>query len=510
MFKMFEKFKKKLTSNPKSGSDTFINNAGEIFKYKIREYDTWYNGDADELNNFYRVANIDYLNNNPIYTTNDRQFFWSISQIENQNFKKVHSGMPNAIISTLTNIVGAPKIDFKNASSKANEEFDKILKDTGLLIMLQQKQIPFTLVEGDGAIKINVANGELYLEYYKALDFKPYYEGGKLKALEFFNYYQVGEHTYTLIEKREIGLDGLYITYKAFDDKDKETDPKFLDENASDVLIRNYYNLLAIHSRFFENNYFANRGKSIFTGKVELFDDLDLTLSQASATVRVSTPVEYYDSEVLEHDEDGNVKLPKIFNRQFVAKYSPLSGDGVSNGSDNGITTTQPNLNFSQYAAQVINLQDQILNGIMSPATLGFNIGSNISGVSQREREKVTIQMRNNIIVPESDIIKSLVKQILDVKTNFTYQVSTDDISVKFDEFATPTFDEELKVLGDAYSRNNLSTEMYVELLYKDKLSEDEKLLEIYRLNAEKQAELLSTQEFINGETRENENTKSN
>ena len=48
------------------------------------------------------------------------------------------------------------------------------------------------------------------------------------------------------------------------------------------------------------------------------------------------------------------------------------------------------------------------------------------------------------------------------------------DISVKFDEFANPSFENELEVLGNAWDKGLISTDKYLELLWGDTLSDEE------------------------------------
>ena len=52
---------------------TFVNDINEILEDKLKEYNVWYAGDADELLNFYTRANtIDY-NTDPLYNRNKKR-----------------------------------------------------------------------------------------------------------------------------------------------------------------------------------------------------------------------------------------------------------------------------------------------------------------------------------------------------------------------------------------------------------------------------------------------------
>ena len=81
-------------------------------------------------------------------------------------------------------------------------------------------------------------------------------------------------------------------------------------------------------------------GLGIFESKIDILDDIDQALSQASQTVKVSTPVEYYPTSLLEKTPDGNPVLPKAYNRQFIeapriylAQMERLAGKNTNNAT---------------------------------------------------------------------------------------------------------------------------------------------------------------------------------
>ena len=218
-------------------------------------------------------------------------------------------------------------------------------------------------------------------------------------------------------------------------------------------------------------------GRSIFTGKIDLFDDLDQCLSQNSNAIRRSTVTEYYNSDYLERDEEtGMPKQPKAYDRKYVIYKGQTDANGASNSKD-PVQVTQPNINFTQYTDNAIQILVQICNGILSPATLGIDIAKKDNAEAQREKEKVTIFTRNTIIDGETEILRSLCEQLL-----IAYQlmhtgkatVQEYSISIKFSEFADDSYENKLKVLGQAFDAENISEKMYMEKLYGDTLSEEE------------------------------------
>ena len=154
---------------------------------------------------------------------------------------------------------------------------------------------------------------------------------------------------------------------------------------------------------------------------------------------------------------------------------------------NSAIVTTQPDLNFDQYTAEETALVSQILVGILSPATLGIDVAKKDNAEAQREKEKVTIMVRNGIVAAETRIIKDLASLVIDMHDYMRtgrIGLGEKDIGVKFPMFANPTFEEMSKVLYPMWEAGAISTRLYVEKLYGDALSEKEKAEEVAALDS--------------------------
>lgn len=488
----------KLSQNPDGERFTFICDEENIIRQNLEEYRVWYNGDSNGLLNYYTNEQLYGNAREPIYNRNRRNYFWGLSS-EEADIKRVHSGIPNAIVTTLVNAIGKPNITSANAITKTRIE--KIIDDNDFFHLLNQQQMPLTMVEGWGAFKptFNAEFGNrIVIQYYEAQDVEYAYKNGLLIGIIFKDYYKYKNKNYVLLETRRIDKNASYVEYELFrQESNNEVVPCELStipelEDLKGIMIPNYKKILGVPCKFFFDANNKNYGKSVFAGKIDLFDDLDQILSQDSQTVRVSTPVEYYPVDLLERQRNGQPKMPKVYNRQYVAKESMPDGDGNSNGK---IETTQPNLNFEQYSANAKAKLDMILTGLLSPATMGIDIAKKDNADAQREKEKVTIMTRNNIIDREERIIKQILSVCLDLATylemNVMPQDSNYDISVKFNEFANPSFENEITILGSAWVQGEISTERYVDLLWGDKLSEEDKAKEIAWLDNNKQQDNL-------------------
>lgn len=497
---------KKINNNPNSERTTFICDEDVVQKQKLHECKIWYIGDSNELLNYYTDQEMFGNAKEPIYNRNKKNYFWGISSIE-ADIKRVHSGIPNAITTTLVNVVGVPTVNIED--EMLNEKLDKIIEANDMTAIINQEQMPLTLVEGWGAFKINFdreLSSHPLIQYYDAENVDFVYKSGILIGIIYKDYYQVKNRNYVLLETRRISKGNSLIEYDLFRyGKNNEIYQVECDEvpelaglKDKNIIIPNFNKILGVASKFFFDPLAKEKGKSIYSGKIDLFDDLDQILSQDSQTVRVSTPVEYYPVDLLERQSNGNPKMPKVYNRQYVKRETMPNGDGDTGSI---IQTTQPLLNFDQYSQNAKAKLDFILTGILSPATMGIDIAKKDNADAQREKEKVTIMTRNNIIDRETKILKQLYSICLSIQEYIdtgTITIQDYDISINFNEFANPCFENELQALAPAWESGALSTKRYVELLWADKLSEEEKEAEIEWLDNNKQKDTLSAGEFEN------------
>ena len=436
---------KKLSQNPNDERFTYLSDEDVINKSKIKENKIWFYGDSNELLNYYTERETQGNNDEPIYNRNRNKYFWAISTKE--DLKRVHSGIPNAIITTMVNVIGTPEVS--NENPIIQEHIENIYKENNLVSLINQQQMPLTMACGYGAFKPvidkNLSDYPL-IEFYDAEDVEFIKNKGKLIGIIYKDYYLYNKKQYLFLETRRTANGNSYIEYELFElEKNNElkkvpldTIPYFEGLSQEGLEIKGLKMPLGVESLFFEDVMNKGYGKSIYAGKIDLFDDLDQSLSQRSKTCRVSTPVEYYPVDLLERTKDGKVKLPKRYDRDYIGLETMPNGDGESNGE---IKTTQPSLNFEQYNQEQMAILGMILNGILSPATMGIDIAKKDNADAQREKEKVTIMTRNNIIDREIQIIKRLMNICLMLKEYMdtgVVSIKDYDISVKYCEFANP------------------------------------------------------------------------
>ena len=472
----------KRQNDPTDKRLTFITDDEAIRIEKVRECKVWYYGEASELLNYYTNQTVYGWAYNPIYNRNSVNLFWGVSATET-NIKRVHSGIPRAMTDTLSNIVGKPNITSDDPRLK------NIIKENNFMHRLTQEIRSMVLVCGDGCLKINFSRALSkvpLIEFVDSENWEPIYKSSILFGVVFKSYYKDFKgNDYVLLETRSKVTEGCLIEYNLYKiNKNKDLSPVNFDaipelkilKNNNRILIRGVQKLFCVPIKYFYNPIYRDRGRPLYEGKITLFDTLDEVWSQAAQTNRVSTPVEYYDVTLLERDANGRPILPNKYNRQYIAKNGTVDGDGVVN--EEGIITTQPDLNFDKYGMLASDILNYILIGELSPASLGIDVAKKDNAEAQREKEKQTIFTRNAIIDPETKALQELFSMCLMMQDYMDFGIINDkkdyEISVTYDEFANPSFETELEALGPAWSQGQISTKQYAKMLWAGKLNEEE------------------------------------
>lgn len=490
----------RLAANPNSERYRYVNDPEELPIERAKEGRVWYIGDSNELLNFYTEKDAGGFAGNPVYNRNRANYFWAISAQE-EAIKRVHSGLPRAMVDALTAIVGLPAMTAVDKETGEEVDLRKLLKKSGFRSAVMQKQLPLTLAEGWGAFKVCVDPDKMVTEYptvryYEAQDVEFAVKGGIVVGIVYKDYYSYGGKDYVLLETRRVNESGnSEIDYELMRlSRNDEVKPVPLSEipelgGLKNVEIPGYREILGVPCRIMHDPDNPNYGRSIFAGKIDVFDDLDQSLSQASQTCRVSTPVEYYPTSLLQRGRDGHPLMPKVYNRQYVENPSVPDGDGKVN---QGIVTTQPQLNFAQYSDYELSLARNAMNGILSPSSLGMDVSLKDNADAQREKEKVTIMTRDTVIAEEGDVLESLVECLLACKEYMdtgSISVGRYEVSARFSEFANPSFESLSQTLLPLWQAGAISDEMYVEKLYGHSMSEADKARELEALRKNREAD---------------------
>lgn len=478
---------------------TFVVDEDKIKLTKLLEYNIWYRGDEEELLNFYTKQNLIDYNFEPIYQRGKKDYFWAQSTTEN-NIKRTHSGQAKNIVDTLVSVVGEP-ISIKIEGEATDDILQQIIEENDFMSLFKEEQLPLTLVEGWGAYKINwdsdFSDTPLIL-YYKADAVDFFYKSGRLIGIMYKDYFKDEQgKKYLITETRYLGKDkdtgrrSLFVEKELFEmpggeeyilPREFEDFPQFKHIQPR-VEVEGYGKLLGEPCILYRGDKNEMYGKSIFTGKISMLDDLDQAWSQLANTTRKSTPIEYIDVNFLQRDRKTGMPIaPKSYDRKYTMYVgAPIAESGTRNEP---VQVTQPDLRLQEFLSETKELLMNIVSGLMSPATMGIDIAKKDNADAQREKEKVTIFTRKGIVTKQIRIIKNLLEQCLDayelMHSGVIKNTEPYDITVKFSEFADDSYDSKLAVLGSAFANKIISPEMLISKLYSsDELSEEDKQREI-------------------------------
>ena len=417
---------------------------GMSFKENLAENKVWARGIPRELQNFYEVV-----------PDIDRTSFWgSSSRVE--NIRKIHINLPQIIIKTLTDIT----VNDLNSIEITNEEYrniwDKIENDNKFKKNLNRilKQV---LTYGDGAFKISFHPEEMdvpVIDFVGAEDIDFIIENGRIKETVFKKNFKLGEKNFYLMEFYGYG----YVVYKLVDENFVEYPLKTIDKlkNIKDIyFVRNDGKIdksinLAIPFKIWDSDLYQYRGKSILDGKKQAFDALDEVYSQFIDAMRKGRIQRYIPTALLPKDREGNLLVKNDFANSYIALQTP---NVMDNNTNLQVQLVEPQLQVDKYEAAISNLTDACLQGLISPSTIGIDSNKiNENATAERERERVTLFTRDNIIEQLSYVIKEVVETCIRF---YCYQMGIGyndeyEISVLFGQYASPSFETLVETMSKA------------------------------------------------------------
>lgn len=430
----------------------------------------WYRGEAYELEQFFKNISSDPVN---------KARFWSAVPSENLSIRKIHSGLPAMIVDRLSDIIVADIDSVELEKEEENNLWEEIRKDNKFDEMIGDI-ISKVLVSGDGAFKISIDNEVSkypILEFFDGSMVEYETNRGRLKEIKFITYYNKSNYKrYKLVEIYGKG----YVRYKLYDERDNEISLSTIEESSNlvDVTFEGNF-IMALPLMFFKSVKFEGRGKSLLDNKSDAFDALDEVISQWIDAIRDGRVQKYIPEDLVPRNpETGTLLKPNPFDNKFIAV-----GTSLAENANNQIDMKQADINYLAYVESYANAIDMCLQGIISPSTLGIDLKKTDNAEAQREKEKTTLYTRNKIVDTLTEVIPHLVEIIL--KTNDVLNKKTPgeyEVSITFGEYASPSFDTVVEIVGKAKSYGIMSIEKVVDELYGDTMTDEEKAIEIQRI----------------------------
>lgn len=434
----------------------------EIFRSQL-----WYRGDANELHQFFHQLE------------GNSGSFWGTAP-SGRIVRKIHSGVPAIIVDTLAYIVKSDLDDIETDS----ELWDEVSEELDMAELIGQAVVD-TLVEGDGAFKLS-ADTELspypIVEFIGGERVEYEYSRGIIKAIIFKTVYTVKSNTYILRERYSPGM----IESLLYDSSGNERPLDIVPELVGIPPVVNFSGeyIMAVPLRFYVSKKHKGRGKSIFDGgKSDCFDALDEVISQWWDAIRVGRVKQYIpESMIPRNPENGGVTAPNQFGNSYITTETPLQEGVVQK-----IEVVQPDIKYEAFVSSYTNALLMCLQGLVSPATLGIDVGKMSSAEAQREKKDVTGNTRNTITAALEKAIPKLAEAILKTYDNMRGDAPGEyKAEVSFGEYGAPDFDSRVETIGKGAAYSIMSVETQVEELWGSSKDDDWKTKEVQRLKSEK------------------------
>ena len=437
---------------------------GNVLKNRL-----WYRGDSSELDQFFKQSAYDAVS---------KSRFWAAVPSEDLSIRKIHSGLPAMIVDRLSDIVIADLDVIDLGTDELNSAWEEISKDNNFNELLGEA-ITESLITGDGAFKISMdtdITSYPIIEFFSGERVDYHYRRGRLYEILFYTEYPVGTKTYRLEETYGKG----YITYKLYDDAGKEVPLTFVDDTANlqDITFNGDL-IMGVPLKFFKSTKFKDRGKSIFDSKSDSFDALDEVISQWIDAIRDGRVVKYIPEDLIpKNPMTGELLKPNPFDNKFLKVGSSLAED-----ANNEISMIQAEINYDAFVNSYNSALDMCLQGVISPSTLGIDLKKTDNAEAQREKEKTTLYTRGKIVDTLQEVIPELVVLVFKCYDLTTKENAGEyEATVTFGEYASPSFDNVVEIVGKAKSYGVMSIEQCVEELYGDTWTDEEKAEEVQKI----------------------------
>ena len=427
----------------------------------------WYRGDACELDQLFKQ-----LGDDPV----SRARFWAAAP-ENENLRKAHSGLPAVMADTLAGIVRADLEELRFDEEAPAKRWAAIAADNDFGALVA-KAVTECLVTGDGAFRVSLdpeaADGPI-LDFAGADRVEYRRRHGRIVEIDFLS--RVGERSRVLRERYAPGS----VRYELTDgDKalplDAEPELDGLRDAAFDRRVT-----LAVPLMFWPSARWPGRGASIFDKKNDAFDAHDEIISQWMDAVRSGRVQRYIPECLIPRDPaTGALQMPGRFGASFVK----IASSDRENAEDR-IETVQPQIDCTAFEHAYAATLDQCLLGVMSPATLGIDLGRMASAEAQRERKDVTGFTRGAITAALEKALPRLAEAALQAEDLLAgREPGTYPATAGFGEYAAPTFDERVRTVAEAAQAGIMSVEAQVDELWGESRDEAWKQEEARKIRA--------------------------
>lgn len=440
----------------------------------------WYRGDPSELEEFFKSG----IHSDSV----SKARFWA-SVPSSGRMRKFHSGIYATVIDAITDLIlgdyqglqiGDASEDGQNDSLAIWEE---IAKDNNFDSELFRDAITGTLVVGDGVFKFSYdkeISDYPIIEFVSGEDLEIISRRGRVSEYRFYSHYKKNDKKFKLIESYKKGA----IEYRLLDSNDKEVPLVTLDEtkDLTNVSWPGKF-FLCVPLRFYKSPKEKTRGMGILDRKSDNIDALDEVVSQWIEAIRDGKVKTYIPESLLPKDPNtGEVLTPSAFDNKFIK-----TSTSMKEGQIDTIEQVQAVINYEAFVNTYASILDLILQGIVSPSTLGIDLKKTDNAEAQREKEKTTLKTRGKIVDTLMEVIPQVVNTALITQQVIENRgqgiiIPENEISLLFGEYASPSFEDRVETTSKAATSNIMSVERLVDELWGDSLTRKEKDEEVERI----------------------------
>ena len=443
----------------------------------------WYRGEAAELEQLYKQLGAQD-------STNAARF-WAAVPGNDTKLRKIHSGLPATLVDTLAYLVKSDMDDIEFKGGAGQQAWEDIMQELDFIESVG-KGVVGALVSGDGAWKIMIddpkdpeASPYPHVEFYEADRVEYIHKNGRITGIRFWTTYREKHREYRLCETYRKGS----VSYALFD-RDHEVSLDCVPELAGLKPVEFDGNfMMAVPLKFYDSPKFPWRGKAIYESKLDDFDALDEVISQWWDAIRAGRVKKYIPRDLVPTDpETGKLKRLNDFGSEYIVTES-ASGENDMNK----IEIVQPEIRYEAFLSSYLAALDMCLQGIVSPATLGIDVGKMSSAEAQREKKDVTGYTRNTITGVLEKVLPQLIRVIL-----MAYDLMRGEApgvynpSVGFGEYGAPSFDARVETVNQAAAAATMSIETQVDQMWGNSKDEEWKAAEVARIKALRGIEELS------------------
>lgn len=437
----------------------------------------WYRGDASEIEQLFKALGSDSVG---------CARFWAAAPTGSA-VRKAHSGLPAIMVDTLAYLIKADLGDVEFSGENAGaaaDEWKALAQDCGFTDVVGDA-ISAVLAFGDGAFKISIdqdASQYPMLEFWPADKVEYHRRHGRITGVEFKSIYAVGNTEYELRELYEPGS----IRY-SLHDGEKEVPMERVPELAGYQPVKYDGGFpLAIPFFVFKSQKYPGRGRSVFDAKTDAFDAHDEVISQWIDAVRAGRVTRYIPENMIPRDPNNGAMVSTAAVNGFGSNFVKVNSSNKENAEDK-IDTEQPEIRYDAYLQSYSTTLAMCLQGVMSPATLGIDVGKMASAEAQREKKDVTGYTRNAVTDALEKVLPQVVcSMLMAYDTMRELPAGIYDPKVSFGEYGAPDFDSRVKTIGNAATSSIMSVEAQVDELWGSSKDDNWKAEEVTRIKHER------------------------